>query len=77
MFWSGHDDPTTWVNKRRRTILGRWHEIKLTMWEEHLELCRRQREYELDLATANLRTDFDHGSIYQITARSVALPVPF
>lgn len=78
MFWSGSDDPSTWVNKRRHTILGRWHEVKLKMWEDHLEFCQRQHDYEIDRATANLRGDFDQSSIYQVTAQTVAeLSVPF
>ncbi len=51
MFWSGNDDSATWVNKRRRTILGRWHEIKLSMWNEHLDMCEREAEYVANLAT--------------------------
>lgn len=78
MFWSGDEDSTTWVNKRRHTILGRWHQIKVGMWDEHLEICQRQYEYDLDRATANLHGEFDQGSIYQITAQPVSeLPVPF
>lgn len=45
-FWSGDEDPTTWVNKRRRTVLGRWREIKQRLWAEHLEACERQVEAE-------------------------------
>lgn len=79
MFWSGNEDSSTWVNKRRHTILGRWRQVKLSMWEEHIELCQRQYEYELDLATANLHGEFDQAPIlYSITARSGdELPVPF
>jgi len=46
MLWSGNDDSSTWVNKRRHTILGKWHEIKLSMWSEHTETCRMQAEWE-------------------------------
>lgn len=79
MFWSGNEDPSTWVNKRRHTVLGRWHQVKLSMWEEHLEICQRQYEYELDNRTANLHSEFDRAPLpYGITARSADdLPVPF
>lgn len=39
MFWRPEHDPKQWVYKRRNTILGRWHQIKKEMWEEHLEQC--------------------------------------
>lgn len=45
MLWSGSDDSSTWVYKRRNTVLGKWHEIKLVMWGEHLELCQRQADW--------------------------------
>jgi len=38
-FWVDDDDPSTWCNKRRRTVLGRWHELKLDLWTEHLDAC--------------------------------------
>lgn len=53
MFWVGHDDATLWVNKRRNTILGRWHQIKLEMWSEHLQLCELQTEYEATQKAGN------------------------
>jgi hypothetical protein len=42
MFWSGSDDTSTWVNKRRGTVLGRWHQLKLELWERHIDLCERR-----------------------------------
>lgn len=38
-FWVIDSDPSRWKNKRRNTVLGRWREIKLTMWADHLEMC--------------------------------------
>lgn len=29
--------PRKW--KRRNTVLGKWHEIKLGLWAHHLETC--------------------------------------
>ena len=46
LFWKGTEDSTQWVNKRRHTILGRWHQIKMEMWEEHLYFCEQQAEYD-------------------------------
>ena len=46
MLWSGNEDSSTWVYKRRHTILGKWHQIKLEMWDDHVEMCRRQAEWE-------------------------------
>lgn len=78
LFWSGNDDPSTWVNKRRSTVLGRWHELKLSLWNHHLDLCQRQYEFELDRITENLRGDFDPNLIYPVTAQpSVEFSVPF
>jgi hypothetical protein len=48
MLWSGSDDPETWVYKRRHTILGKWREIKLGMWGEHLYVCEQQAEWEAE-----------------------------
>jgi hypothetical protein len=39
LFWVYSDNASTWHNKRRRTILGRWHAIKLRMWQEHIDCC--------------------------------------
>ena len=46
MLWSGSEDPEDWTYKRRHTILGKWHQLKQELWELHLEMCRRQAEYE-------------------------------
>lgn len=27
------DDPADWQHKRRRTVLGYWHALKLQLWE--------------------------------------------
>ena len=40
MFWTPNPDPNQWRYKRRNTILGKWREIKLSMWERHLETCK-------------------------------------
>lgn len=39
LLWSGSDDPKTWRYKRRHTVLGLWHQIKLEMWNEHKREC--------------------------------------
>lgn len=39
-FWVfDDDDRTRWRNKRRGTVLGRWHQIKLALWQLHVEHC--------------------------------------
>lgn len=45
MLWSPDEDSSTWVYKRRNTILGKWHEIKVALWEQHVDECREQAEY--------------------------------
>lgn len=49
MLWSPDPDPRTWRYKRRHTVLGKWHEIKLEMWDNHLWICEQQAEYEAAL----------------------------
>lgn len=39
MLWSYNDDPSTWRYKRRHTVLGKWHQLKLELWAEHVEGC--------------------------------------
>jgi hypothetical protein len=39
MLWSKSKDSREWRYKRRRTVLGLWHQIKRSMWREHLEMC--------------------------------------
>lgn len=36
MFWSYNEDSSTWRYKRRGTVLGKWHQIKLEMYDEYL-----------------------------------------
>lgn len=33
MMFVSTDDPSTWRQKRRRSVLGFWHELKLMDWE--------------------------------------------
>ena len=36
MLWSYSDDPRDWhKGVTRRTVLGKWREIKLRMWDEY------------------------------------------
>lgn len=37
MLWSPEDDPNTWRYKRRRTVLGYWHMLKLEWWKYHID----------------------------------------
>lgn len=41
----GEDD---WRYKRRGTVLGHWHQIKLEWWEKHLSDCAAQVRYEAE-----------------------------
>jgi len=38
-FWRAEDDRTRWRNKRRGTVLGRWHEHKADLWAQHQAWC--------------------------------------
>jgi hypothetical protein len=41
MFWTDSEDSNQWRYKRRHTILGKWHQIKKEMWQEHLHMCKQ------------------------------------
>ena len=41
MFWRADPNPETWRYKRRNTILGKWLEIKRSMWAQHILDCER------------------------------------
>ena len=47
MLWVGDPDYSRWKYKRRHTVLGLWHSIKLSMWNEHVYLCEEQLRYTL------------------------------
>lgn len=34
MMFTGDPDPTTWRQKRRRCVLGFWHELKQQFWAQ-------------------------------------------
>jgi len=44
--WKDSDDPSEWLNKGRHTVLGRWHEIKQSMWRDHLAQCEEMEDEE-------------------------------
>jgi len=46
LLWSGSEDPATWKYKRRSTVLGLWHQLKMEMWNYHTEMCSLQAECE-------------------------------
>jgi hypothetical protein len=37
MLWVNNDDRSTWRYKRRRTVLGFWHQLKLQLWAQYLD----------------------------------------
>lgn len=41
LLWVADDDYRTgnWKYKRRNTVLGLWHQIKKSLWKEHLYYC--------------------------------------
>lgn len=40
MLWVASDDARDWRYKRRGTVLGKWRQLKLQMWDRHLAGCR-------------------------------------
>jgi hypothetical protein len=47
-FWRAEDDPSDWHPKRRNSVLGRWREIKQSMWAEHLARCEDMEPVNID-----------------------------
>jgi hypothetical protein len=37
VLWVNNDDRSTWRYKRRRTVLGFWHQLKLQLWAQYLD----------------------------------------
>lgn len=48
LLWSPSPDPSQWRYKRRNTVLGLWHQLKLALWEEHLHGCAVEAGDETD-----------------------------
>ena len=39
LLWSYSTDPKDWQYKRRHTVLGKWHQLKMQLWNEHIACC--------------------------------------
>lgn len=50
--WVNSDDPNDWKYKRRHTILGRWHMLKIEMWKSHIESCNADEEFDFSVDCA-------------------------
>lgn len=50
LLWVGSDDYSTWKYKRRNTVLGLWHSIKLSQWQQHKYECEMQAQFEEERA---------------------------
>lgn len=55
----GSEDPADWRYKRRGTVLGYWHMIKLQEWEQHIKDCEEAAAYEASLA------EEEHGDAWE------------
>lgn len=55
MLWSYNDDPATWRHKRRNTVLGKWHQIKMSIWDQHLFMC--ETEHAADEERAAIKAE--------------------
>lgn len=42
MYWVEDPDSAKWKYKRRYTVLGKWRQIKLSLWDRHLEGCEKE-----------------------------------
>jgi hypothetical protein len=50
MLWSPSDDPRQWRQKRRSSVLGKWREIKLELYDQYVG--------RLDLVADVQKSDF-------------------
>lgn len=41
MMFTGSEDPKDWRQRRRHSVLGYWHELKIQLWMLHLGLCEQ------------------------------------
>lgn len=39
LLWVADEDYSKWKYKRRHTVLGLWHSIKRSLWDEHIYVC--------------------------------------
>ena len=39
LLWVASEDSSKWRYKRRHTILGKWHQLKMELWNEHIWAC--------------------------------------
>lgn len=46
LLWVGSDDYDTWKYKRRNTVLGLWHAIKKSQWQQHEYECEMAAQFE-------------------------------
>lgn len=44
MLWVHSDDPRDWRYKRRRTVLGFWHQLKLQLWAQYQDALDAEGE---------------------------------
>lgn len=40
LLWVDSEDASLWRYKRRHTVLGFWHALKLDAWNDHLSACQ-------------------------------------
>lgn len=44
MLWVHSPDPADWRYKRRRTVLGFWHQLKLQLWAQYIDALDGQAQ---------------------------------
>jgi hypothetical protein len=61
--WVGSDRPADWRHKRRHSVLGLWHQLKLAQWNYHIEQHERGTDRdsgEGDGYVDELDSDFEY-----------------
>lgn len=51
MLYSPSADPADWIYRRRGTVLGHWHQIKMEMWNEYQRRKGQQHDHDADRET--------------------------
>jgi hypothetical protein len=70
MLWVGDDDYTRWKYKRRHTVLGLWHSIKLRLWDSHQYECELQAEYDRSAKEAAEKLPVELAELHEVLRRS-------
>lgn len=79
MLIDNHEDTRLWKYKRRRTILGKWHQIKRELWRYHVDVeCVRQKQYDEAAQRGEIADDgYIRGDAWESGSDAAVDGIPF